>query len=180
MIIWYSTMKLSTTILQNKYTLMRLGGLLLAFVLGFSMPTHASGTTEHETGVHVQQKPRKPGCRMDWQELRRKQEAFITQHAGLTQAEANFFFPLFHELKQKQREIRRSMHRIYRGMESGTLTEKQCDEYLLQIGKLQKQSTELEITYYKKWKKKLSASKIIKVLSADRRFSKQVFEGKVK
>ena len=159
---------------------MKLGGLLLTFVLGFAIPTQALEKMEHGTDIHVQQKPRKPGCRMDWQELRRKQEAFITQHAGLTQTEANFFFPLFHELKQKQREIRRSMHRIYKGMESGTLTEKQCDEYLLQIGKLQKQNTELEITYYKKWKKKLSASKIIKVLSADRRFSKQVFEGKIK
>lgn len=159
---------------------MKFGGLILAFVLGFSMPTQALEKMEHGTYIHVQQKPRKPGQRMDWQELRRKQEAFITQDAGLTQAEANFFFPLFHELKQKQREIRRSMHRIYKGMESGTLTEKQCDDYLLQIGKLQKQSTELEIAYYKKWKKKLSASKIIKVLSADRRFSKQVFEGKIK
>lgn len=165
---------------QNKYTWLKIGGAILAFTFGVALPTQASQTPEHSFDTQVQQTPGKPRCRMDWQELRRKQEAFITQSAGLTQAEAAFFFPLFHELKQKQREIRRSMHRISKEMEQGTHTEKQCDEYLEQIGKLRRQSTDLEISYYKKWRKKLSASKIIKILAADRKFSMQVFEGKIK
>ncbi len=166
--------------LQSKYTLLKLGGAVLLFMFSYAHPTHASLIIEPCSDTHVQQNPRKPRYRMDWQELKRKQEAFITQHAGLSQTEASFFFPLFHELKQKQRAIRRSMHKISKEMEQGTHTEKQCDEYLEQIGKLRRQSTDLEITYYKKWRKKLCASKIIKILSADRKFSKQVFDGKVK
>lgn len=165
---------------QNKYTWLKIGGVIFAFVLSFAQPTQASQMVEHSFAAQVQQKPGKQKPRMNWQDLRRKQEAFITQNAGLTQAEADFFFPLFHELKQKQREIRRSIHRISKDMEQGTHTEKQCDKYLEEIGKLHKQSTELEISYHKKWRKKLSASKIIKILSADRRFSKQVFDRKIK
>lgn len=165
---------------QNKYARLKIGGAILAFAFAMALPTQASQTSESSSDTQVQQTPRKPRHRMDWKELRRKQEAFITQNAELTQAEANFFFPLFHELKQKQRELRHSMRRISKEMEQGTHTEKQCDEYLEQVGKMRRQSTDLEIAYYKKWRKKLSASKIIKILAADRKFSKQVFDGKIK
>lgn len=166
--------------LQSKYTLLKLGGAIFAFVLCSAQPVQASQMIEHCFSVEIQQNPGRQKPRMNWQELRKKQEAFITQNASLTEAEADFFFPLFHELKQKQREIRRRIHRISKEMEQGTHTEKQCDKYLEEIGKLHKQSTELEISYHKKWRKKLSASKIIKILSADRRFSKQVFDRKIK
>ncbi len=166
--------------LQNKLTWLKIGATIFAFVVSSAQPMQASQMMEHCFSVKVQQNPGKQKPRMNWLELRKKQEAFITQNASLTQAEADFFFPLFHELKQKQREIRHRIHRISKDMEQGTHTEKQCDKYLEEIGKLHKQSTELEISYHKKWRKKLSASKIIKILSADRRFSKQVFDRKIK
>lgn len=114
--------------------------------------------------------------KIDPEELRKKQEAFIIKEAGLTPSEAAFFFPSFRELKHKQRAIRKAIRSSYQRIRKERLAEKDCDKLLQEIKRLEKANTEVEITYYDNWRKKLSASKIIKILDADRRFSKQVFD----
>jgi len=118
--------------------------------------------------------------RIDPKELRRRQEAFIIKEAGLTPAEAAYFFPSFRELKQKQRAIRRAIRQSFRRVKRERLSEKECDKLLKEIESLARKDTHLELTYHARWRKKLSASKIILILAADRRFSKQVFDGHVK
>ena len=45
------------------------------------------------------------GERFDPQEFRAHLEGFISKEAGLTASEGKAFFPLFHEMKEKQRKI---------------------------------------------------------------------------
>ena len=45
------------------------------------------------------------------EEFKAKLESFITQEANLTPAEAQAFFPIYHEMKGKQRGIQ---HKIFR------------------------------------------------------------------
>lgn len=125
-------------------------------------------------------RPGNPHGRIDPKDLRRRQEAFIVKEAGLTSDEAAFFFPLFRELKQKQRTIRRAIRQKLKSVQEGRPTEKDCDGILKEIEALERRNTELELSYYAKWRKKIASSKILRILAADRRFSKQVFDGHVK
>lgn len=120
------------------------------------------------------------GGRIDPEELRKQQEAYITREAGLTPGEAAFFFPSFRELKQKQRAIRKAIRAYGKRTREGKLSEKECDKALQKIQQLEKQNTDIEVKYYANWRKILPASKIIKILDADRRFSKQVFNRRIR
>lgn len=149
----------------------------LLFISYAHAGTAPRGMGNEVAWTEIQQPPRRNnhGNRIDPEELRKKQEAYITKEAGLTSGEAAFFFPLFRELKQKQRAIRKSIRSNYLRVWKEKLSEKECDKTLLKIEQLEKQDTGMEIAYYAKWRKKLSSSKIIRILEADRRFSKQVF-----
>jgi len=171
---------------------MPLNGMLWALMLGvctsFPAATFArdgggtGGVVPPPQAAAVQQSPRRgcPGHRIDPEELRKQQEAYITREAGLTPGEAAYFFPSFRELKQKQRAIRRNIRANYKRTRDGKLPEKECDKVLQKIQQLEKQNTDMEVTYYAKWRKRLPASKIIKILEADHRFSKQVFNRRVR
>ncbi len=102
-------------------------------------------------------------------------EDFITKEANLTTEEAQAFFPKFHEMKKKQREIQKKIKRCSRRIEKEQLSEEECNAILNEITNFNKQEAEIQSKAYQEWKKILSSSKILKVLNADHKFGKQVF-----
>ena len=65
------------------------------------------------------------GERFDPQEFRAHLEGFISKEAGLTASEGKAFFPLFHEMKEKQRKIQDEIFRLKRNSPAGNASDKE-------------------------------------------------------
>lgn len=109
-------------------------------------------------------------------EFMKKQEAFIIKEAGLSPAEAGFLFPLFNELKQKQRETNDKIRNLSKQGRNKNLQEHQYRSILKQIDQLEQTKVNLEQTYHEKWRKQLSNKKILSVIDADHRFDRRMLK----
>lgn len=106
------------------------------------------------------------------QEFMKRQEVFISVEAGLTTQEAAAFFPLMREKEKQDRAIRQQMDNLIKKSHNANLPEKECREILEKMGVLDLQRTKMENSYRQKYKKVLSAKKILKVLEACGRFDR--------
>ena len=104
------------------------------------------------------------------EEYKHRMEFFIAKEACLTQSEAQKFFPLLHEMLEKQRENNRKTHEIMRkGFKAKTESEYQnvVDEAIT----LEIENKKIEKNYYKKFHTVLSWEKIHKVRIALYKFN---------
>ena len=101
-------------------------------------------------------------------------EAFITKDAGLTQQEAAKFFPLFKEMREKQRTLYRRMRKA--GKESPT-DDKSAVETIQQCDKLSIEVKQLEQKYHNQMMKEIPASKVYKAINAENRFHRKMMKG---
>lgn len=109
------------------------------------------------------------------EEFKKKLQAFITEKANLTAEEAGVIFPSFFELRGKQHDLHKKRERSISKIRKEKLSEADCERILRFALQLEKQSAEMEIRYVRQWKSKLPASVILRVLEADRQFSRQTF-----
>lgn len=109
-------------------------------------------------------------------EFIKREEAFITRHAGLTAKEAAAFFPLLHEKEAKDREIRRQMDALVKRSHNPNISESECRQILNQMATLDLQKTKLENSYHAKYRKVLSAKKTLRVIDACHRFDRAVIK----
>lgn len=105
-----------------------------------------------------------------------QQKAFFTERAGLTEDEANAFFPLYNELQQKKRELNRETRRIMRQEGGAATSEEQSLKAIDAIAETNIKIAELEKEYLQKFKKVLPASKILKVQNAEEQFNSQILK----
>ena len=49
-------------------------------------------------------------------EFRTNLERFITKHAGFTSEESQAFYPLYHEMKDRQRDVQHTIFRLKEGL----------------------------------------------------------------
>ena len=73
------------------------------------------------------------GCdqhRLSREEFRAKQQAFITQHAGLTKEEADKFFPVYFELQDRKKQLNDEAWDLLRKGKDEKTTEAQYGEIL--------------------------------------------------
>lgn len=159
--------------MNKKYIVLLLA--LTAAVADLSARTEVAADTVSWKKVDPSQKRKK----FDPEEFHKKLEAFITCEARLTEAEARAFFPMFYELKKQQRVYHTKIAQASRRVRKENLSEKECEKILMSVRKWKKQVMELELSYYEKWGKVLPASKIIKVLEADRFFGRKMFNNMV-
>lgn len=159
--------------MNKKYMVLLLA--LTAVVTDLSARNEVPADTVSWKKVEPAQKRRK----IDPEEFHKKLEAFITSEARLTEAEARAFFPMFYELKKQQRVYHTKIAQASRRVRKENLSEKECEKILTSIRKWKKQAMELELSYYDKWRKVLPASKIVKVLEADRFFGRKMFNNMV-
>ena len=111
------------------------------------------------------------------EEFRARQQAFLTEKAGLTVEEAAKFFPLYFELQDRKQELNEQAWKLLRqGMNEKT-TEKQYGEILDGVYDARVASSELERNYIKKFQKILSNRKIYLIQRAEMRFHRELLKG---
>lgn len=131
----------------------------------------------------VASSPRRPlfveedrGTQVDPKDFHRKQREFIIQEVSMTEEEASLFFPVYNAQKRQLHEIRRKIRKACQRVDAEQLSEKDCERVLQEIQKLQSQYAALEAEGYMQWRKFLPASKVLKVLNAERKFNRQLLK----
>lgn len=115
--------------------------------------------------------------RLTKEEFRAKQQAFLTEKAGLTQAEAAKFFPLYFELQDRKQKLNDNAWKLLRQGKNENTTESQYGEILDGVYDARVASSELEQTYLKKFQKILSNKKIYLIQRAEMRFHRELQKG---
>ena len=109
------------------------------------------------------------------EEFKAKLEGFITAEAGFTSAEAQAFFPIYFEMKGKQRQLQ---HEVCQLKKNAPTTDND-KEYALVIQKIKDLGVEMakqEVTYYKSLCKAVPARKVYAAMRAEDRFHRIMLE----
>ncbi len=106
------------------------------------------------------------------EQFRRDLETFVTREASLTPIEAHQFFPMLHEMLEKQRKNKDEAREIMRKCDENT-SEREYEQILTKALRLDVRNAEIEQAYCKKFHSVLSWKKIHKVRIALFRFNMQ-------
>lgn len=101
-------------------------------------------------------------------------KCYITKEASLTQQEADKVFPIFREMREKQRAIYDKMRRLGMNKPSG---DEACKQAILEYDKLNLELRQLDVVYHKKMLKVIPASKVYEVMKAENGFHRQMMKG---
>jgi hypothetical protein len=110
--------------------------------------------------------------RPDFEKFNAMRIAFITDHIGLTSAEAQDFWPVFNEYQGKKDEIRKQLFDIEKQFtdQGEDIDEEASARLLEQQIQLKKKDLDLDLEYHEKFKEVLSAKKIMKLYLSERHF----------
>lgn len=122
--------------------------------------------------TYVQAQPR--GEKFKPEEFRAKLEGYITKEVGLTSSEAKAFFPLFHEMKEKQRDLLDKIFQLKRNSPASNATDKEYATAIQKIKRLEVEKAEVEEQYYKKMCKTIPARKLYLAMKAEDRFHRKM------
>jgi len=104
-------------------------------------------------------------------------EQFIVVHAGLSPEESSTFFPLYREMRKKQREFfggdRRFRHFDF-------TDDKLCAEAIRSHDSNEIDMKRLQQEYHEKFMLILPASKVFKIIRAEEQFHRRTFENVAK
>ena len=112
-----------------------------------------------------------PRGRFSPKEFRAHLEEYVSKEAGLTASEAKAFFPLFHEMKEKQFKTQDEIFRLKRNAPAGNASDK---DYAQKIKRLEVEKAETEEAYYKKLCKIVSARKVFLAMQAEDKFHRHM------
>lgn len=101
-------------------------------------------------------------------------EEQLTKAADLTSEEAKAFFPLYKEMRGKQRELQKQMRELKRATPAD---EKDCVEKVTQVKTLQVEMATVEKDYYKRFCTVIPASKVLLVMKAEDEFHRRMIQG---
>lgn len=102
-------------------------------------------------------------------------QAFITKEAHLTADEAAKFFPIFKETREQERKLHQTVGKKIHASQQPGLSDKESEKLLTEIQELTLSEAKLKNANVKKWRKVLSASKVLKVLKAESDFNRKTF-----
>lgn len=97
-------------------------------------------------------------------------ERFVTAEAHLSQTEAIKFFPLYHEMCQKQRTLYTRIGELRRNRPT---TDDKCKAVILEIDRLTIEIDELQVTYHNKFLTILKPGKLFDVIQSISRFHRK-------
>lgn len=109
------------------------------------------------------------------EEFKAKMEAYITQKAELTPSESEAVFPIFHEMKQKQRQLMQKEHKLKHNCAS-MKSDKDYQNALSEIMDIRTESAKIGAEYYKKMSKVISPRKAYGVMLADDSFHREMLQ----
>jgi hypothetical protein len=106
------------------------------------------------------------------EKIKAQKVAFITQKLSLTPQEAQVFWPVYNEYDQKRNTIlsQRRNTSVYYNQNEEKLSEKETDEIISKYVQLQKEEASLLDEYNAKFRKILSAKKVMKLYVAEVEF----------
>ena len=110
--------------------------------------------------------------KVDFNRLKAETHRFITQEAGLTTQETARLFPIFDEMRTKQRGYFDRLRAIHSARPS---SEREALEMIERADTYEIQLKQIEQRYHKEMLKVISATKLMRVLEAERRFHRQTF-----
>ena len=114
------------------------------------------------------------GERFNPEEFRAHLESFISREANLTASEGKAFFPLFHEMKERQRKLQDDIFALKRNGPSGNASDKEYAAAIQKIKNLEVEKAELEEQYYKKMCKAVPARKVYQAMKAEDKFHRKM------
>lgn len=110
------------------------------------------------------------------QQFIKEMESFIAKEACFCPAESDAFFPIFHELHNKQRSINWKIMELKRHRLPPTATDKEYKDRINEINKLKAELTELEATYQEKMCKAIPAKKVYAAILAEDKYHRHVLQ----
>lgn len=96
----------------------------------------------------------------------------IVIEAQLSQEEAEKFFPVYDEMKDKQRAIHKQMKELSKQKPASDAA---CKSAILKRDKFELQMKQLESSYHDRFLKILSPSKVYDILRAESKFHRETF-----
>ncbi|MBQ8453790.1 MAG: hypothetical protein IJ537_00390 [Bacteroidaceae bacterium] len=111
------------------------------------------------------------------EEFKAKLECFITGEAGFSEAEAGAFYPIYHEMKGKQRQIQRNIFQLKKDAQQGNASDKDYSRTINKIKELGVEMAQIEANYYKKLCNAVPPQKVYKAMCAEDKFHRQMLEG---
>lgn len=112
--------------------------------------------------------------RLSVEEFRAKQQAYITEKAGLTQDEAARFFPVYFELQEMKKQMNDNVWNLIRKGKAENVSEIEYEEIMEGIYEARIASDRLEKSYFESFKKILSCKKIYLIQEAEMRFHREL------
>ena len=143
---------------------------ILAMLMGIALFPNGNGWWC--AGQAFAQEAKQPHFNVE--EFRAKMKAYIAQKADLTPTECEKVFPLFQEMKEKQRELMQKEMKLKRS--EMPETDKESQERLLKITQLHVNAAKLEEAYYRKMCKAISAKKVYAIMLADDAFHREMLK----
>jgi len=110
------------------------------------------------------------------EEFKAKLESFVTSEAGFTSEEAQAFFPVYFEMKGKQRRLQRSIYWLKKNAPCANADDKDFAIAIQKIKDLGVEMAQLEVTYYKKLCNAVSPQKVYKAMCAEDIFHRKMLE----
>ncbi len=111
---------------------------------------------------------------MNLQEFEKNKREFIMQEAGLTQLEADKFFPLNSELQKKKMELHRQhQDNMKHTKESSNISDEDYKKLIENNLDLKMKEAELDKEYSEKFDKLMSPQKLFKAQQAERFFMQE-------
>ncbi len=114
--------------------------------------------------------------RFNPEEFRAKLEKHITKEAKLTPAEVEKFFPIYREMKSKQREKAMQAQALKRKHPASDATDKDYSNVVTKIAALDIEVAKIEEEYYKKLCKVVSPKKVYAAILADDDFNRRMVQ----
>ena len=109
-----------------------------------------------------------------WQDkMRSEMIAFLTAETGITPAEAEKFWPVYHEAEKARREAFKKVMRAYDALEESVkanLSAKELEKRIEAYTDAQEDAHEIDGAYVEKYLRILPAEKVAKLLVAEEKF----------
>lgn len=121
---------------------------------------------QHDSGRRARFSPEK---------YKRHFEEYVVKKACLTEAEASAFFPLFHEMRDKQRTMAREINKLSRDSKNAQ-ADSDYERIVERMSNLEVEQKELDRLYNKKFHAVLSWKKIFMVRRAAHEFNMEALK----
>ncbi len=109
-------------------------------------------------------------------DFRNKLERHIIKEARLSRQEADSFFPIYTEMKEKQRKLSQQAQELKRNRPAPNATDKDYSTTVQRIADLEVQCAKVQQEYYKKLCKVISPQKVYAAILADDDFHRRMVQ----